>query len=207
MTTRRELLLSAAAAASLPAGLRGAEDGFEPLFNGRDLAGWQGDTLLWFVDNGELVGRSPGIGYNDFLTSVERYGDFVLRFDVRLVDDIGNSGVQFRSERVRGSMEMIGYQADIGPGWWGNLYDESRRRTNLAEADPKLIERTLKKNDWNAYEIYAQGPKIRLSLNGKVTAEYEEKEPGMAADGLLGLQVHSGPPLEVRFRNIRLKGL
>ena len=74
MLSRRHFLTAAAcsgfAASSLPA----AEEGFEPLFNGQDLSGWEGDTLLWTVDNGELVGRTPGIGYNDFLATAAQSG-------------------------------------------------------------------------------------------------------------------------------------
>lgn len=205
MMNRRRFLAAAGAAPVLTLGA--AEEGFTPLFNGSDLSGWEGDDLLWIVEDGELVGRSPGIGYNDFLATEQRFGDFILRFEVRLVDDVGNSGVQFRSERVRGSMEMSGYQADIGPSWWGNLYDESRRRVTLVEADEKLIERTVKKDGWNDYEVRAEGPNIRLSINGRTTAEYVEEEPGIAADGRIAVQIHSGPPLEVRFRNIRIKKL
>jgi hypothetical protein len=207
MATRRLFLKTTAYAALAASSLPAAEEGFEALFNGADLSGWQGDNLLWLVENGELVGRSPGIGYNDFLATKAEYSDFIVRFQVRLVDDIGNSGLQFRSERMKGSMEMIGYQADVGPSWWGDLYDESRRKVTLVDADPKLIERIVKKNDWNDYEVHAEGKHIKLTLNGKVTAEYEEAESGIAGSGLIAVQIHGGPPLEVRFRDIRIKKL
>ena len=207
MWTRRDLLqitaFGAVAGSSLPA----VEEGFELLFNGSALTGWEGDTLLWTVENGELVGRSPGIGYNDFLATEEEFGDFILRFQIRLVDDVGNSGVQFRSQRVKGSMEMIGYQADVGPGWWGNLYDESRRRVTLVQADAALIDRVVKKNEWNDYEVHAEGKRVKLTINGKVTADYEEAQPDIAQTGRIAVQVHSGPPLEVRFREMRIKKL
>jgi hypothetical protein len=205
MWTRRDFVKTAlcgvAAASSLPA----AEDGFEPLFNGENLNGWEGDDLLWFVENGELVGKSPGIGYNDFLATTEEFGDFTLRFQVKLIDNVGNSGLQFRSQRVKGSMEMIGYQADIGPTWWGDLYDESRRRVTLVEADHDLIDRIVKKGDWNDYEILAEGKHVRLSINGTVTADYTEEDPDIAETGRIAVQIHSGPPLEVRFRNLHIK--
>lgn len=205
MWTRRDLLKSAVCAAAAGSSLPAAEDGFEPLFNGQDLTGWEGDTLLWFVDDGELVGKSPGIGYNDFLATTEEFGDFTLRFQVKLVDDVGNSGVQFRSQRVKGSMEMSGYQADVGPTWWGDLYDESRRKVSLVEADHALIDRILKKNDWNDYEILAEGPHIKLTINGTVTADYTEQDADIPATGRIAVQVHAGPPLEVRFREMRIQ--
>ena len=207
MWSRRHFLQTAASSALLGSSLPAVEDGFEPLFNGKDLSGWEGDTLLWFVEDGELVGKTPGIGYNDFLATTAEYGDFILRFQVRLVDDVGNSGVQFRSQRMTGSMEMIGYQADVGPGWWGDLYDESRRRVTLVEADTALTGRLVKKDGWNDYEIHAEGAHIKLSLNGSTTAEYEEAEADIPRSGRIAVQVHSGPAIEVRFRDMRIKTL
>ena len=108
--------------------------GFVPLFNGNDLSGWEGDSSLWSAKDGMLVGESPGIKQNNFLATEASYGDFILKFSVRLANDSGNSGVQFRSVRVPGH-EMSGYQGDIGPGYWASLYDESRRKPR---ARPRL---------------------------------------------------------------------
>ena len=181
---------------------------FLPLFNGRDLTGWEGDKELWIVEDGMLVGRSPGIKHNDFLTTTKTYGDFVLRLQVRLIDGKGNSGVQFRSQRVPPpSHEVSGYQADISKGWWGKLYDESRRRRVLAGPEPGVIEKVLKPADWNEYEIRAVGDKITVSLNGVVTVDYTEEDGGIARKGIIATQVHSGGPMEVQFRNIRIKEL
>lgn len=183
----------------------GAEEEFVPLFNGKDLTGWEGDPFLWKVENGMIVGRSPGIGYNDFLTTEKEYGDFVLRFEIRLLHNVGNSGIQVRSRRAPGSMEMIGYQADVGPSWWGSLYDESRRRVTLAKPSEATLRRALKVDAWNEYEVQAIGKRIVLKLNGTVTVDYTEDDDAIEQTGLIGLQVHSGPPLEVRFRNIRIQ--
>lgn len=203
---RRGFLAAVAAGLALPAA-DAAEDGFEPLFNGKDLDGWEGDPFLWKVEDGMVVGRSPGIAYNDFLTTTEEYSDFILRFQIQLVDNVGNSGVQIRSRRVSGSMEMIGYQVDVGPSWWGSLYDESRRRVTLAAPSEATIKKALKPTDWNDYEVQASGKHIVLKLNGVVTVDYTEEDESIEQTGLIGLQVHSGPPLEARFRNIRIKRL
>ncbi len=80
--------------------------GFVPLFNGKDLTGWEGDTSLWSAKDGMLVGDSPGIKQNQFLATEASYGDFLLKFTVRLVGDSGNSGVQFRSVRVPGDRDV-----------------------------------------------------------------------------------------------------
>ena len=206
LTRRRFLEASAATLAS--ASLAGAaEDGFTPLFDGQSLAGWQGDPLLWVVEDGMLIGRSPGIGYNDFLATEKSFANFTLRLEAQLVDNKGNSGIQFRSERVTGSMEMSGYQADIGPEYWGNLYDESRRNTNLAVADPKVLKKVLKPTDWNEYEIHAEGARVVLKINGGTTVDYTETDSSIAPTGRIAVQIHSGPALEVRFRDIRIKEL
>jgi hypothetical protein len=182
-----------------------SEEGFVPLFNGKDLAGWEGDAKLWTVQDGVLVGKSPGINYNDFLATAKTYGDFILRLEVRLVDEKGNSGVQFRSKRVPDSHEVSGYQADIAPGAWGNLYDESRRNKNLVAAKPEDVKKALRPGDWNQYEVTAIGDKITMSLNGVKTVEYTETDKDISRTGIIATQIHGGGPMEVQFKNIRIK--
>lgn len=204
-TLTRRGFLATAAVASAARPSNAAEEGFESLFNGNDLAGWEGDPFLWKVEDGVLIGRSPGIAYNDFLTTTKEYADFVLRFQIHLLNNVGNSGVQIRSQRVPGSMEMIGYQADVGPTWWGSLYDESRRRVTLAAPTETTVKRALKPDGWNDYEVQAIGKRVVLKLNGTVTVDYMEEDETLEQSGLIGLQVHSGPALEVRFREIRIQ--
>jgi len=189
-------------------GSAGDEQGFVPLFNGRDLTGWEGDTKLWIVADGMLIGRSAGINYNDFLTTAKTYRDFILRFQVRLLENKGNSGVQFRSQRVPPpSHEVSGYQADISAGWWGKLYDESRRNRVLAAPPQDVVDQALKPTDWNDYEIQAVGDKVILRLNGVTTVEYTETDAGIAREGIIATQIHSGGPMEIQFKNLRIKEL
>ena len=168
-------------------------------FNGKDLTGWVGDKTLWSVENGEIVGRSKGLSHNTFLVSDFKGGDFKLSLEVKLVNDVGNSGVQFRSEALSGFDEMRGYQADIGPGWWGKLYEENGR----ALLWEKSGEEHLKKGEWNKYEIQAVGGHVRTWLNGQLCADYEDKAG--KREGLFALQLHSGEPTEVRFRDLKLE--
>ena len=155
------------------------EDGFISLFNGNDLTGWEGDTKLWSAENGEIVGKSPGIKQNEFLATKERYGDFVLKFKFRIVNTSGqaNSGMQFRSERVPNNSEVSGYQADVGQDYWGCLYDESRRNKVLVKPAKEELEKVLKRDDWNEYVITCKGDHITLELNGLKTVDYTETEP------------------------------
>jgi len=182
------------------------EAGFEPLFNGKDLTGWEGDAKLWIVEDATLIGRSPGIRYNDFLATTKSYGDFILRFQVRLVDNKGNSGVQFRSKRVPPpSHEVSGYQADIAQGWWGKLYDESRRNKVLAGPSDEVLKKAVKLGDWNDYEVRAVGDKIQLSINGVTTVDYTEADEKIAREGIIAVQIHGGGPMEVQFRALRIR--
>ena len=101
-------------------------DNAKDFFNGKDLTGWDGDPKLWTVENGEIVGKSPGIKKNEFLKSHITATDFRLTLKVKLVPNKENSGMQFRSEALPDG-EMKGPQADVGAGWWGKLYEENGR--------------------------------------------------------------------------------
>ena len=207
--SRRSICFGLLLAASviLPLSIRAAdEDGFRMLFNGKDLSGWDGDTALWKVADNCIVGDSPGIKHNQFLCTKEEYGDFELKLEFRMKDGVGNSGVQFRSKRVPNSTEVSGYQADIGETYWGCLYDESRRNKILVQASADF-QKSLKKGDWNEYTIRAEGNHIVLKINGVTSVDYKELDATIAQKGIIALQVHSGGPMKVEFRNIRLKPL
>ncbi len=171
------------------------------------LEGWQEDTpRLWTVRDGVITGRHTGLKYNDFLRTRRHYHDFILKLEFKLTNNTGNSGIQFRSKPVPGSHEVSGYQADIGADYWGALYDESRRNRVLVKPDPLMLEKTDRKG-WNTYVITAHGNHITLELNGVRTVNYIEEEPGIERDGFIALQVHSGPGIEVQFRNIQIAEL
>ena len=187
-------------------GLAAEEPGYRSLFNGKDLAGWDGDTTLWKVEAESIVGDSPGIKHNQFLCTKEEFGDFELKLEFRVKDGAGNTGVQFRTKKLPNTTEVSGYQADLGEKYWGCLYDESRRNKVLVQAAPEL-EPVLKKGDWNEYTIRAEGDHITLKINGVTTVDYKEPDADIARSGIVALQVHSGGPMKVEFRNIRLKPL
>jgi putative membrane-bound dehydrogenase-like protein len=167
------------------------------LYNGRDLSGWDGDPTLWRVENGEIVGRTDGLGRNEFLRSDMVADDFRLNLDVKLVRDDGNSGIQFRSAPMAHG-EVKGYQADIGPGWWGKLYEENGRGLLWSKSG----EAHVKPGEWNHYEIVAVGPKIRTYLNGAPCVDLDDAS--WARRGLFAFQLHAGGKTEVRFKNVRL---
>lgn len=190
------------------------EPGFTSLFDGRTFEGWEGNLKHFRIEGGAIVAGSlkDKIPNNEFLCSKKRYGDFELRFDARLVGQGDNAGVQFRSERIPNHHEVNGYQCDIGQMQgkpiWGWLYDESRRKKFLAEASaPDKLSAALKKDDWNAIVIRCVGPQIQIWVNGVPTVDYVEKDEGIARTGILGLQIHGGPPAEASYRHLRIKEL
>lgn len=168
-------------------------------FNGKDLANWNGNPEVWRVENGEIVGATQtGLKQNDFLKSEFVLDDFRLVFKVKLTLNNANSGVQFRSEPFEGH-EMRGPQADIGAGWWGKLYEENGRGLLADRAGDAFV----KPGDWNTYEILAVGGKIRTAINGQLCTDLDDSK--VARRGVVGLQVHSGGPMEVRFKEFELE--
>jgi putative heme-binding domain-containing protein len=168
-------------------------------FNGKNLSYWRGNEKLWSVDGTELVGKTAGLAKNEFLVSEFSAGDFHLKLEVKLIGNAGNSGIQFRSQQT--AEGMLGYQADVGPGWWGKLYEEEGR----ALLWDKSGESHVKNGEWNVYEVKAQGSKIQTWINGQLCVDLDD--PKGAKRGVMALQLHSGGPTEVRFRNVEMKVL
>jgi putative membrane-bound dehydrogenase-like protein len=175
------------------------KDNISGFFNRRDLSGWLGDPKLWSVENGEIVGRTAGLARNEFLRSDAVAGDFRLVVQVKLVKNEGNSGIQFRSEPLPDG-EMKGYQADIGPGWWGKLYEENGRALLWRETSG---EKAVKPGEWNEYIVQARGSKIDTWINGTHAVDLDD--PPGARRGLFAFQLHSGGPTEVRLRIVELE--
>jgi hypothetical protein len=180
------------------------------LFDGRAFTGWEGN-LKWFrIEAGAIVGGNlkEKIPNNEFLCTTRAYTNFVLRLQFQLRGDAkANAGVQIRSQRIPNHHEVIGYQADLGEKWWGSLYDESRRRKVLAQADLAAVDRVLKRNDWNQYVVHAQGRRIQLFINGLKTVDYTEPDDTIPQYGIIGLQIHSGPPSEAWYKDITIEEL
>ncbi len=190
------------------------EDGFSSLFDGKWLSGWEGPGYWFRVEQGSIIaGRDDQkIPHNFFLATTREFSDFDLRLQVKAIGDRYNGGIQFRSRRVANSEEVSGYQADVGmvtdgSTVWGALYDESRRRKMLATPDPDLIARLLHKDDWNDYRIVAVGQRIELFINGQRVVEYDEPDDSIPRDGVMALQIHSGPANEIWYRHLRIKPL
>lgn len=187
-----------------------AEEGFRPLFNGKNLDGWDGDPRLWKVENGELIGSTDGnpIDRNTFLIyKPKEFGNFILRVEMKIRNH--NSGIQFRSEAFPGWV-VKGYQADAEyNNWWGGVYDEGGKRGVMVNGWKDKAETVVKRGEWNSYEIYCNGDQIRLTVNGMVTAELHDSGK---LKGIIALQLHRAAEndqrgMEARFRKIRIKEL
>lgn len=186
------------------------KEGYVLLFDGRDLAGWDGNPALWSVKDGMIVGSTEGhaITHNTFLIGKKEFANFILQADIRLRNH--NSGIQFRSA-VLPEWVMTGYQADASDvgdkSGWGNLYEEKGRGRKLMKTQDEGWQKAkaiVHPGEWNHYEIVAQGTHVKLKLNGVVTMDLQDDK---AARGFLGFQLHLGPPMEVFFRNVKLKPL
>jgi hypothetical protein len=187
-----------------------AEEEFVPLFNGKDLDGWDGDPRLWKVEDGQIVGSTDGvtIEHNTFLSTKKEYSDFVLRAKVKLRNH--NSGIQFRSEQLPDYV-AAGYQADIAEAtYFGMLYEEKKRGIMdywkaMSPEQQAETQTWVKKDDWNQYEITCKGDHVKLVLNGHTTCDIVDPEG--AKKGIIALQLHAGPEMEVRFKDIEIKAL
>jgi hypothetical protein len=182
------------------------------LFDGKTLDGWEGDIKdTWRIEDGAIVGGSLDrvVPHNEFLCTTRSYTDFELKVKFKLVGDRAkaNAGVQFRSKRIPKHFEVSGYQADVGQGYWGALYDESRRKRVLAQPDKKVLDKLVKYEDWNEYTIRCEGPRIRLWLNGTLTVDYTEKDEKIPRTGIIGLQIHGGAKSNVFYKDIVIEEL
>ena len=187
----------------------------KPLFDGTSLAGWDvrpGEEKWWKAAEGMIVGGSltENVPHNTFLATKESFDNFELSFKIRIRGAGGfvNSGIQIRSTRVPNSHEMRGYQVDAGPGWWGKLYDESRRNKVIGEPkDAKALAAAIREGDWNEYAIRAEGPAIRSWINGVAALDYVEKDPSIPLTGQIGIQVHGGGKAQIEIKDMTIKAL
>ncbi len=203
------------------------EAGFKSIFNGRDLQGWSGKNGFWHVEDGAITGRTtpenPTQGNTFLLWQGGDLDDFVLRAKFRI--EGGNSGIQVRSEHL-GNYVVKGYQADIDAAgsWLGTCYGEKfggvlaprgtkskltgdkPQTSPLGEDVVKFLD-SLNPQEWNEYEIVAQGNRLIQKLNGREVAEVLDERSEATRSGILALQLHAGPPMKVQFKDVRLKRL
>ena len=148
------------------------ESGWQELFNGKDLSGWQqiNGKAKYEVSNGEIVGTTVYGSPNSFLRTDKTYGDFILELDL-LVDDQMNSGIQIRSlsKQDYQNGRVHGYQCEVDPSaraWSGGIYDEARRGWLYSLEQNPEGRKAFKNGEWNHYRVEAIGNSIRTWVNG-----------------------------------------
>jgi hypothetical protein len=186
------------------------------LFDGKTLDGWDGDKNLWSVDNGEIVGRSPGaLGASTYLTTKKTYTDFRLLVTGKLVVSETHSGICFwgKSAPAKGdefpkapekSIDFTyGGHLVMFPSGWG-MWDLYRREGGLGvDPEPGKKAGKDKQHDWNELEILAQGNRIRVAANGTQIIDWRDPKPELIHEAPIGLQLHSNKDAEeVRFKDI-----
>ena len=201
------------------------ETGFVSIFNGKDLAGWDGKPGWWRVEDGAITSQStpekPCPKAHYLIWRGGQPADFELRLRFRLIG--GNSGIQIRSREVP-DWDTSGYQADLDAEdqYTGGVYEHTRgviaprgqkvviapdgARQVTALGDPAELRKKWKLEEWNDYRILARGSEITLWINGVMTAQANDRQTNVAASkGIIGLQMHPGPPMKVQFKDLRLK--
>lgn len=202
-----------------------AEDGFTSMFNGKDLTDWDGKPGWWYVEDGAITSQTtpekPCKKCNYLIWKGGAPGDFELRLKYRIGG--GNSGIQIRSRQIP-DWDTRGYQADIDAAgqWAGALFQHARggvamrgEKVEIAEDGQKQVTsigdsadlmKHIKKDDWNDYCIVARGSEITLNINGVVMSQAIDNEKGKCLrDGIIGLQIHPGPPMKIQFKDLRIK--
>lgn len=168
------------------------------------------EQKYWSIKDSTLIGGDgiQNIPINTYLYTKDSYGDFEFRCLFRISGDhstgLINSGIQYRSTIQNGN--IIGYQADIGNGYWGDIYDE-HRRGKLVGGNLNTLKHILNEDGWNSYIIRCIGNKHELYINGVKTAEYFEMDPKVPNKGVIGIQLHSGGNAKVEFKHITIQQL
>lgn len=184
------------------------------LFDGSTLKGWktvnQENSTYWSVVDSVITGGDglSNIPTNTYLHTTESYEDFELRFLFRVTGNhdkgLINSGVQYRS--IIEDNKIIGYQADIGKGYWGDIYDE-HRRAKLVGGELSTLKYLLNEDGWNSYIVRCQGNIHALYINGVKVNDYFETDPKIPSKGVIGIQLHSGGNAKIEFKHITITTL
>lgn len=181
------------------------------LFDGATLNGWKpvnpADGKYWTVTDSLITGGDgvSNVPKNTYLQTEQEYEDFEFRCLFRLSGDPAtgfiNSGIQYRSFVV--DNDIVGYQADIGDGHWGDIYDEHRRAL-LVSGDLSTLQHIIHKGGWNSYIIRVRGNHHELYINGVKTCDYIEEDPTIPSKGVIAFQLHSGGAAKIQIRDVTI---
>ena len=204
-----------------------AQDGFKPLFNGKDLTGWDGNPELWSIEDGCITGKTTGpeqLTYNQFL--IWRGGK-VKNFELhaKIKQSGNNTGIQYRSKELpeNGKWSIGGYQCDIHPATPNNamVYEERGRGIIVQNGQGVVIDPEGKRwlasehepvkvdiAQWHEYTVIAQGNHLIHKIDGQVTIDLLDfEESKRSLEGLIAFQIHRGPAMNVQIKDVMLKEL
>lgn len=236
MTKHPTLILAATVALLIAVGLTGcstteqvSEEGFVPIFNGKDLDGWQGiggDTSSYYVENGELICKDTGKVH---IFTTKEFANFILRLEIKM-DPGGNNGVGIRT-KVSKQPHIEGMELQVlddpyyvrgipregkDPKEWPKLKDYQHHGSiyGVVPCKPGHLKPA---GQWNQQEVICDGRRVKVILNGAVIVDadldkvkpLDEKEhPGLFYEkGFIGLHAHGNYGAKVYFRNLRVKEL
>ncbi|HPO14543.1 MAG TPA: DUF1080 domain-containing protein [Candidatus Hydrogenedentes bacterium] len=210
------------------------EPGFISIFDGKSLEGWKAaDMSFWSVEEGAITAKitpeHPTDRNHYLVYQGGVLGDFELKLRHRVLSasDV-NCGFQFRSEIFTGKItdDCRGYQVDNNTNtpWLVRLYDEHGRETLAWRGEKTVFDMNgqptttkiegadgparFRLEDWHEYHLICRGPSLLLNVNGRTVAEVCDNDPKQQdLKGILALQLHSGPPMRIQFKDIRLKRL
>jgi hypothetical protein len=208
------------------------KDGFITIFNGKDLAGWEGLEEYWSVKDGVISGHeTKDKSEQTFLVwKGAKPGNFELHIKYKFATPDGNSGVQFRSKVVEEkTFKVGGYQADFDGkgGYDGSIYDEAgvaggrgtmskrgekttwdaenKPHTEKLEKDNAELKKFINVGDWNDVVLVANGNHITYTINGHLMTDLTDNSPKALKDGVIALQLHKGYTMEIQFKDIKIK--
>jgi hypothetical protein len=193
--------------------LQAKNEGWTQLFDGKTLNGWN-NPYEW--GESKVVDGEIHLVANKkfFLCTEKTYSNFIFEAEVKMPEGKSNSGFLFRCH-VKPN-KAFGYQAEVDTAeraWSGGLYDEGRRgwlapqKPNDSPSGDAFREKTkgsFKRHDWNKLKIQAEGPRLRIWVNGILCTDYTDD---MDAEGYIGIQHHGEDGQIYKFRNIRIKEL
>ena len=220
--TKKHTIIAVLAALAFSLIAQAEDKAWAPLFNGKTLDGWiqKNGKATYRVEDGAIVGQTAKGSPNSFLCTAEEYGDFELEFEVKLIDNELNSGVQIRSQtkpakgeqkfgRVNGPQVEIEASGSKGAES-GYIYGEACGGW-MTPKDKLVPHKAFKDGEWNKYRIVTKGPKIMTWINGEQVSDLVDQAKFEShPKGFIGLQVHGvgdRGPFQVAWRDIKIKVL
>ena len=186
--------------------VQGADGKFKPLFNGKNLKGWEPTPGgKWEVKDGVIVGTSPkSEPRHGILLTKKRFKDFVVKAKFRVLH--GDSGFYFRVDRVKSGVSVHGFQVEVDEtDETGGLYETGGRGWVHQPIKDVVKKRAYKKGDWTDLELTAKGGDITVKINGVVSTKLTNDKS--RRDGHIGLQLHGGQVMHVEYKKIYIKSL